>query len=228
MTRVRRALGMQPIELTDAGSSASRHWPAGQRCTRSPRLPDDQREAVRAHVLDERPYEEIATQLGCSESVVRQRVSRGVRAMRARLKEWANERRSDDIERELVEAARVSRATVLGQWRELRSVMPTVRRTADGDRRRRRRAAARPTGAPDTTDSAPATTDAGPPPGPLMTRRRSRARDASPRHGAWPCGRRPVTERRRQTAQIRPLQRGRVYEQLRSRFRVVRSSRCGR
>lgn len=48
-------------------------------------LPDEQREAVRAHVIDERSYSEIAGELECSEALVRQRVSRGLRALRIRL-----------------------------------------------------------------------------------------------------------------------------------------------
>ncbi|MEA2426081.1 MAG: hypothetical protein QOH13_2491 [Thermoleophilaceae bacterium] len=46
-------------------------------------LPPDQRDAVRARVLDERDYGEIAATLGCSEAVVRKRVSRGLERMRA-------------------------------------------------------------------------------------------------------------------------------------------------
>jgi RNA polymerase sigma-70 factor (ECF subfamily) len=48
-------------------------------------LPDAERSAVKAHVLDERGYKEIAAELECSESVVRQRVSRGLARVRARL-----------------------------------------------------------------------------------------------------------------------------------------------
>ncbi len=48
-------------------------------------LPDQQREAIEAHVLQDRGYTEIARQLDCSEAVVRQRVSRGLRALRTRL-----------------------------------------------------------------------------------------------------------------------------------------------
>lgn len=51
------------------------------------RLPDDQREAVRARILDERPYGEIAGELQTSELVVRKRVSRGLAAMRNSLEE---------------------------------------------------------------------------------------------------------------------------------------------
>ena len=48
-------------------------------------LPDDQRRAVAAHVLRERSYERIATVSGASEASIRQRVSRGLRTLRAPL-----------------------------------------------------------------------------------------------------------------------------------------------
>jgi RNA polymerase sigma factor (sigma-70 family) len=48
-------------------------------------LPDDQRLAIEGRVLEERDYEELAQRLSCSESVVRQRVSRGLRSLRERL-----------------------------------------------------------------------------------------------------------------------------------------------
>lgn len=48
-------------------------------------LPDEQREAIQARVLEERDYPGIADELQCSEAVVRQRVSRGLRALRTRL-----------------------------------------------------------------------------------------------------------------------------------------------
>jgi RNA polymerase sigma-70 factor, ECF subfamily len=48
-------------------------------------LPTAQRDAVEAHVLEERDYTEIARELRCSEAVVRKRVSRGLRALRTRL-----------------------------------------------------------------------------------------------------------------------------------------------
>ena len=83
----RRALGMEPIELTDKGLERVETLATGPALQALATLPEEQREAVRARVLDERPYDEIAERIGCSESVVRQRVSRGVRAMRARLEE---------------------------------------------------------------------------------------------------------------------------------------------
>jgi RNA polymerase sigma-70 factor (ECF subfamily) len=48
-------------------------------------LPAEQRVAIEARVLEERDYGEIASQLDCSEALVRQRVSRGLRALRTRL-----------------------------------------------------------------------------------------------------------------------------------------------
>ena len=47
-------------------------------------LPAEQREAVAAHVLDGRDYPELATSLQITEAAVRQRVSRGLSALRRR------------------------------------------------------------------------------------------------------------------------------------------------
>ncbi len=49
------------------------------------RLPVDERDAVLARVVDEREYREIARALGCSELVVRKRVSRGLARLRTEL-----------------------------------------------------------------------------------------------------------------------------------------------
>jgi RNA polymerase sigma factor (sigma-70 family) len=48
-------------------------------------LPDDQRSAVRARLVDDRAYDEIAVAAGVSEAAVRQRVSRGLATLRQRL-----------------------------------------------------------------------------------------------------------------------------------------------
>ncbi len=50
-------------------------------------LPAEQEAAVRARVLDERSYAEIAVELRCSQAVVRQRVHRGLHRLRERLVE---------------------------------------------------------------------------------------------------------------------------------------------
>ena len=50
-------------------------------------LPADQREAVALRVLHERSYDEVAIALGCTSATARQRVFRGLRAMRERMTE---------------------------------------------------------------------------------------------------------------------------------------------
>ena len=54
------------------------------------KLHEAQRDAVRGRVLDERSYIDMAAELRCSESVVRQRVSRGIRSMRSKLEALGN------------------------------------------------------------------------------------------------------------------------------------------
>ena len=49
------------------------------------RLPPDQREALQAHVVDERPYAELSAEWGVSEQAIRARVSRGLRSLGATL-----------------------------------------------------------------------------------------------------------------------------------------------
>ena len=81
-----RRLGLERIELTDddiARIDALGDGPGATALLEG--LSYDQRQAVEAHVMEERSYEELAAVLRCSESVVRQRVSRGLRTLRARL-----------------------------------------------------------------------------------------------------------------------------------------------
>lgn len=84
--RARRRLRITPRELTDAdlerveeladlGAGRDADAIVGD-------LPADQREAVLARVVDERSYAEIAADLKTSQSVIRQRVSRGLAALR--------------------------------------------------------------------------------------------------------------------------------------------------
>lgn len=51
------------------------------------RLPADQRTALQAHIVEERPYAELAAEWGISEQAIRARVSRGLRALSATLDE---------------------------------------------------------------------------------------------------------------------------------------------
>jgi RNA polymerase sigma-70 factor (ECF subfamily) len=81
-----RRLGMERLELFD--DDIARIDALGDSVTASALLEllgDEQRDAIRRHVLDERPYAEIAAQSHVSEAVVRQRVSRGLAAVRARM-----------------------------------------------------------------------------------------------------------------------------------------------
>ncbi len=89
--RARRALGHRRVVLDDedlarveelASLGGDAHVDA-----LLAELPAEQERAVRARVLDERPYAEIATDLRCSEAVVRQRVHRGLARLRSRLAE---------------------------------------------------------------------------------------------------------------------------------------------
>ena len=49
-------------------------------------LTPEQRDAIKAHHLDDRGYAEIAAELRCSESVLRKRVSRGLAALQTQLR----------------------------------------------------------------------------------------------------------------------------------------------
>lgn len=50
-------------------------------------LPEEQRRAVTARVVDERDYDEIAAEMKCSPLVIRKRVSRGLATLRIRVEE---------------------------------------------------------------------------------------------------------------------------------------------
>jgi RNA polymerase sigma factor (sigma-70 family) len=84
--RARRRLGMERLELSD--DDVHRIDTLGEDSTASALLEllaADQRTAIRAHVVEERSYAEIAASEHVSEAVVRKRVSRGLAAVRARM-----------------------------------------------------------------------------------------------------------------------------------------------
>jgi RNA polymerase sigma-70 factor (ECF subfamily) len=84
--RARRRLGMERIELSDDDfARIERLGEAREAHVLMDRLAPDQRAAIAAHVLEERPYDQIAGELEISEAVVRKRVSRGLAAMRERM-----------------------------------------------------------------------------------------------------------------------------------------------
>jgi RNA polymerase sigma factor (sigma-70 family) len=86
----RRRLSMEPLAIDDLElervEEIARRSPSELDAAIA-ELPDEQRTAVLARVVDERPYPEIAAEMNCSEMLVRQRVSRGLRQLRARIKE---------------------------------------------------------------------------------------------------------------------------------------------
>jgi RNA polymerase sigma-70 factor (ECF subfamily) len=81
--RARRKLAMAPLALTDELLERIDRLGGDERVEQLlARLTPDQARAVRAHVIGEEPYPAIAAELHCSESVVRQRVSRGLAVLR--------------------------------------------------------------------------------------------------------------------------------------------------
>ena len=88
--RARHRLGFQAAVLDDGDLDRIEEialGPGGRLVELVDNLPDGERVAVRSRVLDERPYREIATELQCSELVIRKRVSRGLARMREQLRE---------------------------------------------------------------------------------------------------------------------------------------------
>jgi RNA polymerase sigma-70 factor (ECF subfamily) len=82
--RARRRLGMAPLDLTDAALERI-EAEADVATAALDALPAEQREAIKARVIDERDYSEIAVSTRTSEAVVRKRVSRGLAGLRSRM-----------------------------------------------------------------------------------------------------------------------------------------------
>lgn len=81
----RRQLALEPVVLDDEDLTAVEDAAAdadllGQMADE---LSPDQLHALSAHLFDERSYPEIAQELGCSQAVVRKRVSRALSTLRA-------------------------------------------------------------------------------------------------------------------------------------------------
>ena len=88
--RARRRLGWEPLTLDD--DLLERVASAGAELRVDAllsRLPEDQAVAVRARIIDDEAYADIASRLRCSQSVVRQRVSRGLGTLRTLVEEDA-------------------------------------------------------------------------------------------------------------------------------------------
>jgi RNA polymerase sigma factor (sigma-70 family) len=80
----RRRLALEPVEMDDGDIDRVLQLAAETDLliALADELPPDQFEAVRAHVLDEQGYRQIAQRLKCSVAVVRKRVSRAIGALR--------------------------------------------------------------------------------------------------------------------------------------------------
>ena len=85
--RARRQLGIQRRAITPADVIEIAALDADSVTDLLSTLPSDQRDAIRAHVIDDTPYDELARVAGVSTSAVRHRVSRGLRALRDRMGE---------------------------------------------------------------------------------------------------------------------------------------------
>lgn len=86
----RVALGMPARELHDRDLERAEEIVDARRLSASldglvAELPPEQRDALMARIVEERDYADIAGELACSQAVVRQRVSRGLHALRERL-----------------------------------------------------------------------------------------------------------------------------------------------
>jgi RNA polymerase sigma factor (sigma-70 family) len=83
----RKRLGMPRLVIDDHASETIERIVDGTERAMAAleELPAEQQQAIHARVVQARDYPEIAGELRCSEAVVRQRVSRGLRTLRARL-----------------------------------------------------------------------------------------------------------------------------------------------
>jgi RNA polymerase sigma factor (sigma-70 family) len=85
--RARRRLGVPPLALLDDALARVDEL-SDETVTRFlDELPEDQRRAIEARIVEERSYDEIASELHCSPAVVRKRVSRGLATLKHRLEE---------------------------------------------------------------------------------------------------------------------------------------------
>jgi RNA polymerase sigma factor (sigma-70 family) len=85
----RRRLGMERISCEQQELETLERDSASELERALARLPAEQREAIEKRVLEEEPYEAIAAGIGCSEQVVRKRVSRGLATLRREVRESA-------------------------------------------------------------------------------------------------------------------------------------------
>jgi RNA polymerase sigma-70 factor (ECF subfamily) len=83
--RVRRSLAMERRPIGDDDALTIRLLANDTVSVLLTDLPEEQRTAITARILEERDYAELAAELQSSEAAVRQRVSRGLQALRRRI-----------------------------------------------------------------------------------------------------------------------------------------------
>jgi RNA polymerase sigma factor (sigma-70 family) len=81
---IREAIELEPSQIDQVHAALAGDQWVGQLLAG---LPEDQQTAIRARILDDVPYPEIANQLQISELVIRKRVSRGLAALREQLED---------------------------------------------------------------------------------------------------------------------------------------------
>ncbi len=89
-SRAREELAFEPLEISALGLSRVESALSPEAVEELNRLltelPSEQRVALLGRVVDERSYADLASQLACSELVVRKRVSRGLQRLRAQVR----------------------------------------------------------------------------------------------------------------------------------------------
>lgn len=83
----RRRLGMAQVSIGDDALAAVERLGSENVLALLDHLPPGQRDAVRARIVDEAAYDEIAARFNVSPALARQRVSRGLAALRRRITE---------------------------------------------------------------------------------------------------------------------------------------------
>ena len=83
--RMRRALAIERRPVSAEDAHMIRVFAEDTATTLLAQLPEDQRAAITAHVIDDRAYAEVADGARASQAVVRQRVSRGLQTLRRRM-----------------------------------------------------------------------------------------------------------------------------------------------
>jgi RNA polymerase sigma factor (sigma-70 family) len=82
--RMRARLGMEPVAVTEEDAELIRWLGDDVAAHILEELPAEQRDAIRAHVLEDQDYADIARAERLSEVAVRKRVSRGLKILRER------------------------------------------------------------------------------------------------------------------------------------------------